>query len=222
MLQTNLTIWNSLKFKIQLVLILATKPPIKRIDRLLISLYWATRHGLRLTHRCLNVPRYLTSFRRTFDCFCRLQFAQRLDEAREGCLFFCQITTSCSSSATTSSAWSCCDSLSAYPCSECTKHTRYFEFCYKNKACLRSVCIEKLPVVAAHDSFFVLLRPGVAVPSCAQAQNYPTQQNKQRITPGNSWHVLSVDWPLKLRNYANFNFVSFKAEMARKNAIFWQ
>jgi len=30
------------------------------------------------------------------------------------------------------------------------------------------------------------LHPGVAVPSRARAQNYPTQQNKQRITPGTS------------------------------------
>jgi len=52
-----------------------------------------------------------------------------------------------------------------------------------------------LPGVVAHDSLFVLLRPGVAVPSRARAQIYPTQQNKQRITPGNFWHVLSVDWP---------------------------
>jgi len=54
----------------------------------------------------------------------------------------------------------------------------------------------KFPGVAAHNSLFVLLRPGVAVPSRARSQNYPTQQNKQGITPGNSWHVLSVNWPL--------------------------
>jgi len=52
-----------------------------------------------------------------------------------------------------------------------------------------------LPGVVAYDSLFVLLRPGVVVPSRARAQIYPTQQNKQRITPGNFWHVLSVDWP---------------------------
>jgi len=44
----------------------------------------------------------------------------------------------------------------------------------------------KFPGVAAHNSLFVLLRPGVAVPSRAQSQNYPTQQNKQGITPGTS------------------------------------
>jgi len=38
-----------------------------------------------------------------------------------------------------------------------------------------------------------LLRPGVAVPSRARAQNYPTQQNKQRIVRGYYWQ-LSVDW----------------------------
>ena len=61
---------------------------------------------------------------------------------------------------------------------------------------LRPIYTEKLPGVAAHDSLFVLLRPRVAVPSRARAQNYPMQQNKQRISSGNSWHVLSVDWPL--------------------------
>jgi len=35
---------------------------------------------------------------------------------------------------------------------------------------------EELPGVAARDSLFVLLRPGVAMPSRARAQNYPTQQ----------------------------------------------
>jgi len=52
-----------------------------------------------------------------------------------------------------------------------------------------------LPGVAAQDSLFVLLRPGVAVPSGARAQNHPTQQNKQRIVRGYSWQLLSVDWP---------------------------
>jgi len=41
------------------------------------------------------------------------------------------------------------------------------------------------------------LRPGVAVPSRARAQNYPTQQNKQRIVRGYSWQLLSVDWLLR-------------------------
>jgi len=36
------------------------------------------------------------------------------------------------------------------------------------------------------------------VPSRARAQNYPLQQNKQMIAPGNSWHVLSTDWPQQL------------------------
>jgi len=61
---------------------------------------------------------------------------------------------------------------------------------------LRSIYTD-VPGVAARDSLFVLLRPGVAVPSRARAQKYPKQQNKQRITPGNSWHILSVDWPLR-------------------------
>jgi len=52
-----------------------------------------------------------------------------------------------------------------------------------------------LPGVAAHDSLFVLLHPGAAVPSRARAQNYPTQQNKQRIVRGYSWLLLGVDWP---------------------------
>jgi len=41
---------------------------------------------------------------------------------------------------------------------------------------------------------FVLLRHGVAVPSRARAQNFPTQQNKQRIVHGYSWQLFSVDW----------------------------
>jgi len=65
---------------------------------------------------------------------------------------------------------------------------------------LRPINTEKLPGVVAHDSLFVLLRPGVFVLSRAQAQNYPTQENKRnktkRITPGNSQQVPSVDWPL--------------------------
>jgi len=60
---------------------------------------------------------------------------------------------------------------------------------------LRPIYTEELPRVAAHDSLLVLLRPGVAVPRRARAQNYPTQQNKQRIVRGYSWQ-LSVDWPL--------------------------
>jgi len=40
---------------------------------------------------------------------------------------------------------------------------------------LKPIYTEELPGVAAHDSLFVLLRPGVAVPSRARAQNYPTQ-----------------------------------------------
>jgi len=61
---------------------------------------------------------------------------------------------------------------------------------------LRPIYTEELPGVAAYDSLFVLLRPGVAVPSRARAPNYPTQQNKQRIVRGYSWQLLSVDWPL--------------------------
>jgi len=34
------------------------------------------------------------------------------------------------------------------------------------------------------------------VPNRARAQNYPTQQNKQRIVRGYSWQLLGVDWPL--------------------------
>jgi len=60
---------------------------------------------------------------------------------------------------------------------------------------LKPIYTVELPGVAAHDSLFVLLRPGVAVPSRARAQNYPTQQNKQRIVRCYSWQ-LSVDWPL--------------------------
>jgi len=60
---------------------------------------------------------------------------------------------------------------------------------------LRPIYTEKFPV-AAHDSLFVLLRPGVAVPSRARAQNYPIEQNKPRIVRGYSWQLLSVDWPL--------------------------
>jgi len=51
---------------------------------------------------------------------------------------------------------------------------------------LRPIYTEMLPGVAVHDSLFVLLRPGVAVPRRARAQNYPTQQNNQRIAPGTS------------------------------------
>ena len=56
---------------------------------------------------------------------------------------------------------------------------------------LRPLYTEKLSGVAAHDSLFVLLRLPVAMLSRAQIQNYLTQQSKQRIMPGNSWHVLS-------------------------------
>jgi len=38
-----------------------------------------------------------------------------------------------------------------------------------------------------------LLRPGVAE-LCTSAK-LATRRNKTRITPNNSWHVLSVDWP---------------------------
>jgi len=51
---------------------------------------------------------------------------------------------------------------------------------------LRPIYTEELPGVAAHDSLFVLLRPGVAMPSRGRAQNYPTQQNKERIVHGYS------------------------------------
>jgi len=54
---------------------------------------------------------------------------------------------------------------------------------------------EELPGVAAHNSLFVLLRPGVAVSNRARAQNYLTQHNKQRIVHGYSWQLLSVEWP---------------------------
>jgi len=53
-----------------------------------------------------------------------------------------------------------------------------------------------LPGVVAHDSLFVLLCPGVAVPSRARAQNNPTQQNIQIIVRSYSWQLLSIDWPL--------------------------
>jgi len=42
-------------------------------------------------------------------------------------------------------------------------------------AVLRPIYIEELPGIVAHDSLFVLLRPGIAVSSRARAQNYPTQ-----------------------------------------------
>jgi len=63
---------------------------------------------------------------------------------------------------------------------------------------LGPVYTEELPGVFAHDSLFVLVRPGVALraQSRARAQNYPTQRNKQRIVRGYSWQLLSVDWPL--------------------------
>ena len=63
----------------------------------------------------------------------------------------------------------------------------------ENGKALRPTSTEELPGVAAHDSLFVLLRPGVAVPSRARTQNYPTQQNKQRIVRGYSWQLFSVD-----------------------------
>jgi len=56
----------------------------------------------------------------------------------------------------------------------------FVRFCCKLFA-LRPIYTEDVPGVAAHDSLFVLLRPGVAVPSRARAQTYPTQQNKHRI-----------------------------------------
>jgi len=48
-------------------------------------------------------------------------------------------------------------------------------FAHERIPSLRPIYTEKLPGVAAHDSLFILLRPGVAVPSRARAQNYPTQ-----------------------------------------------
>jgi len=59
----------------------------------------------------------------------------------------------------------------------------------------RPIYTEELPRVAMHDSLVVLLQPGVAVPSRARVQKYPTQQNKERIVRGYSWQLLSVDWP---------------------------
>jgi len=63
---------------------------------------------------------------------------------------------------------------------------------YTDKRLLRPIYTEELPGVAAHDFLFVLLRPEVAAQSRARAQNYPTQQNKQRIMRGYSWQLLSV------------------------------
>ena len=46
----------------------------------------------------------------------------------------------------------------------------------------RPIYTEELPGVAAHDSLFVLLRPGVAVPSRARAQNATKQtENRARL-----------------------------------------
>jgi len=81
---------------------------------------------------------------------------------------------------------------------------------------LRPIYTEELPGVAVHDSLFVLLHPGVAVPNRARAQNYPTQQNKQRITPVNSWHVLSVQTvPLRLRQFVQWEQPSNLATLSR-------
>ena len=55
----------------------------------------------------------------------------------------------------------------------------------------------ELPGVAVHDSLFVSLRSGIAVPSRARAQNYPKQQNNQRIVRGYSRKLLSADRPLE-------------------------
>ena len=49
-----------------------------------------------------------------------------------------------------------------------------------------------------HDSLFVLLLPGVTVPSRARAKNYPTQQNKEpRVY---AWQLLSGDWPFVVKS----------------------
>ena len=52
---------------------------------------------------------------------------------------------------------------------------------------LRPIYTEELPGVAAHDSLLVLLHTGVAVPSRARAQNYPTQQNKESCAGTPVW-----------------------------------
>ena len=67
-----------------------------------------------------------------------------------------------------------------------------------NQPCIKANLHWGVAGVAAHDSLFVLLRPGVAEPSRARAQNYPTQQNKQRIVRGYSWQLLSEDCPQQL------------------------
>jgi len=62
---------------------------------------------------------------------------------------------------------------------------------------LRPIYTEELPGVAAHDSLFVLLRPGVAEP-CTSTE-LPDAIKQTRIVRGYSWQLLSVDWPLQLR-----------------------
>jgi len=63
---------------------------------------------------------------------------------------------------------------------------------------LRPIYTEQLPEVAKHDSLFVLLRPGVAVPSRARAQN--TRRNKPNRIVRGFWQILSVHWPfIKVR-----------------------
>jgi len=62
---------------------------------------------------------------------------------------------------------------------------------------LRPIYTEELPGVAAHDSLFVLLRPGVAEP-CTSAE-LPDAIKQTRIVRGYSWQLLSVDLPLQLR-----------------------
>jgi len=62
------------------------------------------------------------------------------------------------------------------------------------------------------------LRPGVAVPSRARAQNYPIQQNKQRIVRGYSWQLLSADWPLS--NLVFHNIIHLRiTTVVQKRAI---
>jgi len=95
-------------------------------------------------------------------------------------------------------------------CSKCLKHYEWSNYCkspVKFKLvwetfwdiltdifCQYKVNLHWEVARSSRARFFVLLRQGVFMPS--RAQNYPTQQNKQRIMPGNPWRVLSVNWPL--------------------------
>jgi len=45
------------------------------------------------------------------------------------------------------------------------------------------------------------------LPCSARAQNYPTQQSKQRIVRGYSWQLLSVDWPLRIEILALYKIL---------------